>query len=388
MEVMKTYTKFSPNHFRGGFSLVEVLIGIFVLALGLLGVAAVFPAIVRQQRNATDAVQGVSVQRSVEQVLRGHSELNQADVVTYDANGNQTMNPLGWSLLVGDRSFSANGAWMNPNLLTGSEPSSAGVSVDVRKGDLFVGSTGAWGYVTIPLAERLFPRGFGNGFAGGNGGFSQLNASSAQPRFVWDFVARRVAAGERVVSGDSALANQKRYDDDALQLAVFVRRIDSGIRIPANQTLWSLLTAATPTVVPVAEESTGRPSFDGVGGGTTPRYSTIRSMQLAPVPSTGTGVLLDTVTVAAMDATTTLAVMRPFVEVVGQKFVDSMGLVHEITKVSYGDNPVTPLNPPQLTIDPPLPQSLAVDSSNATTRPWVYFTPQVPASVSVITIRR
>jgi Tfp pilus assembly protein PilV len=40
------------------FSLIEVLISVLVLALGLLGLGAMFPVIIRQQRQATDATLG------------------------------------------------------------------------------------------------------------------------------------------------------------------------------------------------------------------------------------------------------------------------------------------------------------------------------------------
>ena len=49
-----------------GFTLIEVLIGVLVLSLALLGLGALFPVVLREQRIARETVLGVSVQRSAE----------------------------------------------------------------------------------------------------------------------------------------------------------------------------------------------------------------------------------------------------------------------------------------------------------------------------------
>ena len=57
----------SSNPAKSGkaFTLVEVLLGIIILAVGLLGLASVFPLVVRQQREAQDTVVGVSAARAI-----------------------------------------------------------------------------------------------------------------------------------------------------------------------------------------------------------------------------------------------------------------------------------------------------------------------------------
>jgi len=365
---MNTNRSSSMVHRSAGFSLVEVLIAIFVLAIGLLGVAAVFPAVVRQQRTATDAVQGISIQRSVEELLRGHSELSEANVTTSDAEGNQLLSPRGWALIAGDANFSRGGDWAAANeVAAGAGPSAPGISLDTANGDMFVGSNGAFGSIRIPLAERLIPR--------------PSSGSSVEPRFVWDFIARRVAAGEKPVIRDNGTSsNFSKYDDDTLQLAVFVRRIDSGIRTPGGRSLGDVLTADNRSVVPVAEDRDGRPTFDGYGRGTAPRYSPIRTTNVSVVRNADTQRWM--LNVVTADQATSFAALRPHFEQLGQKFVDSRGMVHEVVRVNRDVSPV------QLTIDPALASGLVIDAQGAVMSPEVYFTSQVPASVSVVTIRR
>jgi len=223
----------TPNR-RAGFSLVEVLLAVLVLGLGLLGLAAVFPVVISQQRQSFDTVSAGPVRVAVNSFL-GSSQFRAA-----------------WSAILNDPGFDrpsgSDPAFPDPSDLSDTPDAWAleasmdwnvdwswtGINIDTRRelerrGDLYVnlGPTivfdgTAWNpdtpaassltdvqVVSIPIASRLFPAPF----------------SGAEPQFVWDAVARRTINNE-------------------LQLAVFIRRIDTGIRPPSGFTLSDVLTGA------------------------------------------------------------------------------------------------------------------------------------------------
>lgn len=56
---------------RRGFSLIEMLLAVFILAIGIIGVSAIFPAGIAQQRAAQDDTFGPLVSESAMSVIRG-----------------------------------------------------------------------------------------------------------------------------------------------------------------------------------------------------------------------------------------------------------------------------------------------------------------------------
>ena len=67
---------------RRGFSLVEVLMAIFILGIGIISIAALFPAGIAQQRQSVDDVMGPIVAENAMSILR--SKLTQEDFGTFE----------------------------------------------------------------------------------------------------------------------------------------------------------------------------------------------------------------------------------------------------------------------------------------------------------------
>jgi type II secretory pathway pseudopilin PulG len=76
---------------RGGFSLIEVLLAIFILGIGIISIAALFPAGIAQQRQSVDDVMGPLVAENALAVLR--SKLSQEDFGTFEEFDPDPLNP-------------------------------------------------------------------------------------------------------------------------------------------------------------------------------------------------------------------------------------------------------------------------------------------------------
>lgn len=346
---------------RGAFSLIEVLIAIVVLALGLIGLAAIFPVVVTQQRETADAVQGQSAMRSIEMWITGNLRLSQRgmDETTRRAPlGTVPPNARGWELLSASQAFSPQGEWVLPTPVSSVPGGGGGAEIETGTGNMLVGPDATAG-VLIPIGDRLWPRPY--------------STDKSQPVYVWDMAARRVLATN--ASGQVVPGSARR--DDAIQVAVFVRRIDTGIRLPNARTLSDVLTGSNgaPRRVPVAADAQGRPTFDGIGGSSAPNYSMIQRFpyELSPDTSGGPGAVMLNVIVPATGP------MLTMIAQIGQKFVDQGGELHSVIDVKRdASNAVT------LQIEPGV--SARVAQQHAGTLEMLY-TPQVPAGVKVITVR-
>jgi prepilin-type N-terminal cleavage/methylation domain-containing protein len=335
---------------KRAFSLIEVLIAIVVLALGLLGLAAVFPAVVTQQRATTDAIHGASLERSVRDLIRGNLLLNEASI---DLNNNGQLEPnefRGWQLLLGNRAP----GWSMPIYPEPLDPSNAifdgdfelpgtsitapGLSIDVTNGDMYVVYPGA-PTIRISAAQR------------------GLQVVNGRPLYVWDFIARRIGSG---MTTGNIPDPDRAYQDDSIQIAVFIRRTDvPGLR-GSN--------------VLVAEDNNGRPTFNGIGV-----YSRIQSGQASIVTPSPT----QTTTGSVLRVSTPLA---RYLAQPGQKIVDAFGKVHEVVEAQLED---ATGNTALITLRDRISDGDVQAYTNAG-RPSdfaVFFTTQIPAAVSVFDIR-
>lgn len=361
-----------------GFTLVEVLIGVVVLGLGLLGLAAIFPAVVVQQRAASEAIEGPSLVNGVRSYIGTSLQFTANSVTTVShpasAGGNNSPLPPGALRAIrqvntnnGQRfAFGADGLWVTPQA-AGSGNDYA-LEFDER------GNLSVFARFRVPaqnptpqvlfdypaveyrvaMLDRLIPsiasvpRETAAELAG---------AGEAEPRFVWDMMVRRImtsldATGVLVPS-----------DGDDLQIAVFIRRIDTGLRRPPGGTLVDALRPANnaePEVVPVAADNDGgRALLNGRG-----EYSRILTADLEPSQSAE----LERQPQWVVPAGAAFDGLRQ----VGQKLVTGEGRVLTVSRVvteggqtllEFEGNPL-----PTAGVTDPVP---------------VWYTPQVPVAVDV-----
>jgi len=312
------------------FSLIEVLISVVVLALGLLGLGAVFPVVIREQRLAGEATMGVSAQNNAEAYLLGHSGLR---------------TDQGWKRwLLGPNP--------DPNVTTDDLPE----EWTVPQTDALTGRVGI-GAIVLPVTQRLFPQPFAID--------NLADSPASEPRLVWDIVGRRLATGTDFSAGDSIL------------LAIFVRRIDPGILVDRSrgQTLSEVLSAPpgqTPERVPVAwDPVTKRPTLNGIGEYATP--ITMGVVRIRP-PRIRDIIQLDLrLDISRPRPPVTGQQALALIRRVGQKLVDNRGNVYSVIEV-IGDDEVR--------VEPGVP----VEIDQPRDMEPVVFTPQIPVAVATFRI--
>jgi hypothetical protein len=79
--------------------------------------------------------------------------------------------------------------------------------------------------------------------------------------------------------------------------------------------------------------------------------------------------------------------LQPYFYQIGQKFVDQLGTVHEVVEIERGRDTAAPMNPPALRLEPPLSRDVVRLGQATGEDLYMLYTPQVPVSVTVKTIR-
>tara|TARA_A100001391_G_scaffold156619_1_gene114820 strand:+ start:280 stop:1410 length:1131 start_codon:yes stop_codon:yes gene_type:complete len=357
-----------------GFSLVEVLIAILVLAIGMLGLGAIFPAIIAEQRDSFEAIEGEQVAEVAEALISSNREFIDFSLISQDfnkknANANERyayewvvpqdgVAYYGWDspipgyqrdggFLTGLWSFNGNSSTINPTLTL------ANTFPNPR-------------LTQIPVSARVYPAPY----------------SGKDPKYVWDLALRREPAGDR------------------LQAAIFVRRIDTRLRIPSGYSLSDALTGGNGypdnALLPVAiNAGNGRITVDN--GEATSVYAAIQVLETEVheahldwlVFTDGRNPNIDT--------------SVGFAAKVGQKLLDNTGVVRTVVGLPTID-PGDPLSGERVVqVDPPFTLQNAGGADSATRvagnsdqidwdderASWVrqvIFTPRTPVGIRLVTL--
>lgn len=401
---------------RNAFTLLEILISVVVLAIGLVGVVAIFPAVIDLQRRAQDSVIGTAAATSAEARLVGTFIQNES-LDWYDWDGEFGSNTPrsdmfpAFSILKLDRGISERDA----RTFDGATAKVYDFLWDARwewqrqenrdaldvldsTGDLVLG--GGLSYkdivdpqnvlpqLTLDLGQRLLPDA----------------ASQADPRYVYDFVVRRVDAGIGLVPRGNARTYEKlvrldRVGELPVQMAVFVRRVDRNIRLPQGVSIREALTGVNDdpdvsTPIPNSERrfplavrsddlcqivNNGKPASGDVVY-SRPVAAFIRNETIQQ-SNTQTGVwdLFDPSTLRLTGSGSSATCAEAALKQPGQLFVDNNGTVRKV--VAIVDKQVGGNDRELLMIDPPFP----TNSINEIRQ--IVFTPQVPVGIRVLTTR-
>lgn len=357
-----------------GFSLIEVLIAILVLALGLIGLAAVFPAVIVEQRRSFDTIAGETVAEIAQSAL-SVSGLVDTSVLrgsTLGLTGGVPPEPLPGEFVGQGRNVppTYDSLWIMDDFVridgrragewdrSAPIPGAAGVG-DLRLGNWRVDSGDIRVEELLPVTARLHP----------------APESGIDPQYVWDPVVRRTASG-------------------AAQVGIFVRRIDDRIAVAAGETLSEVLTASgNDRRLPLAvEPTTGRLTTDRGGGNLF--YPPPQSVRVYAHEDQPTWLIFEEPNLSGGGTDTSFG----FIRRVGQKLLDNTGVVRTVVALPQpraGDR-LANLAQRAVVVSPPFTSSNTSNGQESIAggvipSAWVRqiaFTPQIPVAVRVFTLEK
>ncbi len=429
---------------KRAFSLIEILVAVLILGLGLLGIGALFPVVIRDQRQSLDTTMGVLAIDSAKAQLTGVSlgslitdrkntgvpwflDLSNAAHAGGEFSPTFTgtmLTPL-WELqekqngpMWEEGSSSVPGfgfgEWYVPPVREseGSGPNYTPWPVIVGVED----GSNPEKHLSIPLTSRLYP-------SIGEGGGGALS----EPQYVWDVALQRVPLdfsrdtereveewevdgnGNVIVDANGVPVGTGRVSrGQRVRAAIFVRRLDPRIRLTGSLSLIEALTDETAPAserrAPVAVDIDGLPTLDGTYGerpvgDLSEAYSRpitigvefreyLSSQNASTEPPVRDRLYFRSATYAKpmYDDRVRLASQ------IGQKLVDNLGNIY--TVIESGEEG----GRRYVRVDPPVPTTLTrtmADGNPVTVNGDKYddalvqvvFTPQIPAAVLVTEVK-
>ncbi len=343
------------------FTLIEILISVLILGLGLLGLGALFPVVLREQRIGTDNILGVVVTNNVKAALP-HMELNALLQGWNPTDPRDVWRDWRWHTSDGSAELDGDdyelGQWWVPE-------------VDDNGDSLWGDPNTANLQVLVPLRSRLYP---------------SAGPEARRPQYVWDIAVHRAP--------DFIAGNSSR--NDPLRVAIFVRRVDPRIRFtpgPDRSLLRTFVDRGLPASewrLPVGRQAgnSDLPTLDGTNGSGGVAYSepivadrgVDWQFDMTIPAAQGPGRYISNIDINNPSGRGRL-MAQP-----NQRLVDNLGNIYTVEAVERDVGAAS--NRWRVRINPPIPESLR---TNAADRPRVVqfvFTPQVPAGVAVVEVLR
>lgn len=416
---------------NAGFTLIEVLISILILGLGLLGLGALFPAVIREQRQSSDRVSGLIAEKNLAAelpVLLGVDEPVRYSVRRAGARVEVEASYAGlvsvmepWTVLNNEQpaqkfSMGRNlGLWETGWNWAGFADGAANAAGELRIGDATAAPTNVTDReyaVEFPASvraevERLEAQIRSAGIAVGERRvrrvirpllvpvIERVNLGAGEgagtPTLVWDVVPGRVPVDVLAANGDAQAGDQ-------MHLAVFVRRVDPGIRVPVGSTLRGVLAAGDALPVAVGTRSgddANQPTFDGRGeyslvvsafgrdnrAGATPHF------EFVDTPDSQSPESFDEQRrwVRVLDVEDPVGAQMAQV---GQQLIDNLGNVYTVERVER-DPVATSDVVRRIRLNPaPAIADTRLDANGRVRRLQQFiFTPQVPVAALVVPVR-
>jgi len=354
---MNRPSRLSPRAIAA-FSLIEILISVLILALGLLGLGALFPVVLREQRIGSENIQGVLVTNNTRALL-AQMDL---DSLVIPAPGRTVWGNWRWRQADGRAALDNNDYELGEWLIA---------PVDAGGWATFGDPNSAPASAQVPLAARLHP---------------SDGADRGKPQFVWDIAVHRVSDFD---AANSSLS-------DPLQAVIFVRKVDPRIRVVPNRTLRQVLlgdgVSGNDLRLPVGRQAGNSflPTLDGTDGSGGLRYSEpivanrgmhfeLPARPILPTPpgQPAPGRYINNVDLTSANGIGSL-MAQP-----NQRLVDNLGNTYTVEAVERDPASGT-LS--RLRINPPIAEWLLANGADERRVVQFIFTAQIPAGVTVMEV--